>query len=172
MELYIKDGAINPRKRIVLVAHGVQTINPSHDMLIAAGWEPYEAPELTADELLETAKENKAEEIKAYDASEEVNAFYIGEERIWLDKATRAGLMLRFEAERAMGKNSTSLWNHGAMYTLPLESAFNMLYALEIYASACYDNTQRHLANVEKMATIEEVEQYDYTQAYPDMLEF
>ena len=47
-----------------------------------------------------------------------------------------------------------------------------MLYALEVYASQCYDNTQRHLATVNGLQSIEEVEGYDYTTGYPTKLEF
>jgi hypothetical protein len=58
------------------------------------------------------------------------------------------------------------------MYELPLAMAFQMLYALEVYASACYDNTQRHLAAVNALQTIDELESYDYRAGYPEKLEF
>jgi hypothetical protein len=35
----------------------------------------------------------------------------------------------------------TVLWQDGMQFPLPLEDAINLLYAIEIYASACYDNT-------------------------------
>ena len=47
-----------------------------------------------------------------------------------------------------------------------------MLIALELYASECYDNTQRHLAEVAKLDTIEAVNAYDYTTGYPSKLAF
>lgn len=47
-----------------------------------------------------------------------------------------------------------------------------MLLAIEIYASGCYDNTQRHLAEVDKLETKEEIESYDYRSGYPNILEF
>lgn len=47
-----------------------------------------------------------------------------------------------------------------------------MLYAIEIYASACYDNTQYHLSEVSKLETIEEIDAYDYTSGYPEKLQF
>ena len=50
--------------------------------------------------------------------------------------------------------------------------AMQMLYAIEVYASACYDNTQRHLSEVEKLETIEEVEAYNYRTGYPEKLRF
>lgn len=47
-----------------------------------------------------------------------------------------------------------------------------MLYAIEVYASQCYDNTQYHLANVEKLETLDEIMEYNYMSGYPEKLEF
>ena len=47
-----------------------------------------------------------------------------------------------------------------------------MLYALEFYASTCYDNTQRHISNVNKLENINEVKDYDYKSGYPEKLKF
>jgi len=41
-----------------------------------------------------------------------------------------------------------------------------------ISVSACYDNTQRHLGNVETLTTKEEVDVYDYTTGYPEKITF
>lgn len=57
-------------------------------------------------------------------------------------------------------------------FPLELNNAIQMLYALEIYASQCYDNTQWHLANINTLTTIEELEAYDYTSGYPEKLRF
>ena len=185
MKRYIKDGQIKFRNQIVL--HGTRTIkgkdgkekevrtqiiNPKEEMILADGWVEYVTPEPTDEELLSRAKRNKVREIEAYDTSEEVNCFHMQGQSMWLDKSTRAGLMLRFQAEQTMGMTETTLWYGSMMYTLPLESAFGMLMSLEMYASQCYDNTQRHLANVNALQTIEEVESYDYREGYPQKLEF
>jgi hypothetical protein len=47
-----------------------------------------------------------------------------------------------------------------------------MLYALEVYASECYDNTQLHLSNIDKLETLEEIAEYDYKVGYPKKLQF
>ena len=172
MKLYTKNGEIKPRNRIIIIKDGMQTLNPSEEMLFADGWVEYVIPEPTEEEKLMDAKQLAKENIKSYDSSNAVNGFYMNGIEMWLDKATRAGLMLRFEAEMATGMTETSLWYEGVMYTLSLESAFQMLYALELYASQCYDNTQRHLANINGLETIEEVEAYDYMSGYPQKLNF
>ena len=157
------------RNQIVIIKDGRQYINPKEEMLLADGWEEYIEP--TEDELT-TAKKRLIRTITAYDSSSEVNVFYMNGIPMWLDKATRAGLMLRFQAEQSMGMSETTLWYDGVMYTLPIESAFGMLMSLEVYASKCYDNTQRHLANVNGLESIEQIEAYDYREGYPAKLEF
>jgi hypothetical protein len=104
--------------------------------------------------------------------SEDVNQFYVQNIPLWLDKATRAGLLLRFQAEQAQGITDTALWYNGQQFPLKVEQAIQMLFAIELYASACYDNTQRHLAAIQALQTIEEIEAYDYTTGYPEKLRF
>jgi hypothetical protein len=189
--LYTKeiDGrkVIKPRRNIILNAIksipvspdsdeteevNMQTFNPTHEMLIEDGWELYVAPEPTEEELFNDAKRQKILEINNYDSSDEINIFYIQGLPVWLDKATRAGLKLRFEAELAIGKTDTTLWYDNMQFPLSLENAMHMLYAIEVYASACYDNTQLHLSNVDKLETIDEIKNYDYRNGYPEKLNF
>ena len=155
---------------IVVRGNGSQTFNPTEEMILADGWVEYiPQPYIPT---LEEIKVNKVDEILAYDSSSEVNEFSIGGVPMWLDKATRAGLLLRFEAEGKVGRTETTLWNDGQSYTLPLETAQQILIALELYASACYDRTQAHIAEVQKMESKEAVEAYDYTTGYPQKLLF
>ena len=154
-----------------------QTINPKDEQLIAAGWTKYEPPTLTNEELLKRAKQSKKFESSRYDKSSEVNEFFVAGVPLWLSKEDRTGLKLRFESELAMGKTTTTLWGNGFQFPLALVNedgsvglAFQMLYALEMYASACYDNTQSHLSIVDKLETIEEVESYDFKVGYPEKL--
>ena len=150
----------------------MQTFNPTDEMLFADGWELYVTPELTPEQILINAKSDKKRAIQHYDASNEVNEFYIQGMPVWLDKATRAGLKLRFEAEIAMGKTETALWYNNMQFPLELNLAMQMLYAIEIYASECYDNTQLHLTNVDRIETLDAVLEYDYTVGYPEKLRF
>ena len=197
MKRYIKNNQIKTRQQIVIVKNGMRTINPTEEQILADGWEEYVAPsvepiveekeeepsplnntvEIPVPEVSDKAAFVRARHklrnaINRYDSSSEVNVFYMGGVPMWLDKSTRAGLMLRFQSEQAIGREMTSLWYGGQMYELPLVNAFQMLYALEVYASACYDNTQRHLAAINGLGTIEEVESYDYREGYPTKLEF
>jgi hypothetical protein len=174
MKRYIKtiDGKtiIKRADEIVVRGNGSQTFNPTETMILADGWVEYIPQPYVP--TLEEIKARKVDEILMYDSSEAVNEFSMGGLPIWLDKATRAGLLLRFEAEGKVGRTETTLWNNGQSYTLPLEQAQQILIALELYASACYDNTQSHIAEVQKLDSKEAVEAYDYTTGYPSKLLF
>ena len=178
MKRYIKDGEIRTANQIVITKDGMTTTNPTEEMILADGWveyiepEPTPAPEKPEEEKLALAKRDKKRNISYYDKSSAVNQFFIGDTPMWLDKETRTGLKLRFEAEIAMGKTDTTLWANNVQYPLTLETAIQMLYALEVYASQSYDQTQAHLAAVEAMTTVEEVEAYDHTAGYPEKLRF
>lgn len=178
MKLYEKiiDGKqhCKPANKIVIVKDGMQTFNPTEEMLLEDGWKVHEPVpyEPTEEEILNMEKVHKIEEILRHDSSREVNGFYINGQEMWLDKATRVGLKLRFEAEIASGQTNTTLWYEGTPFNLELANAVEMLYAIEIYASACYDNTQAHYANVEALKTIKECEAYDYRVGYPEKLHF
>lgn len=170
MKLYIKDGKISYPNKIVLEIGDRSIYNPGEDLIIENGWKEYIKPE--PEKTLESVKESVKNEIISFDCSGSVNEFFISEQSVWLDKNTRTGLMLRFQAERNSGSIETTLWYEGLSFTLNLEEAIQMLYALELYASQCYDNTQRHLSNVDKLETIEEVKSYDYYVGYPEKLRF
>lgn len=174
MKRYTKtiDGrqVVKPANKIIINKDGMNTFNPTEEMLLADGWEEYIVP--VYEETIEDLKRDKKFEIEHYDQSSEVNEFYINNIPVWLDKNTRAGLKLRFEAEIAIGKTDTVLWYEGQQFPLSLQQAMQMLYAIEVYASNCYDNTQKHIANVNALETIEDVESYDYHTDYPEKLNF
>ena len=174
MKRYIKDNKIKYRNEIVIVKDEKQYICPSEEMLLAEGWVEYVPVvyEPTEEELLMQEQKMLKDRINHYDSSDEVNMFYVNDIPVWLDKVTRSGLMLRFQSEIAMGKTETSLWYEGIEFPLTLESAIQMLYAIEVYASNCYDNTQRHLAEVDKLTTVEEIKNYVYQTGYPEKLRF
>lgn len=176
MKLYKKNGVIQFSDKIVIIKDDMQIFNPTEEMILEDGWVEYiknvNIPTPTDEEVLERYRSDKIEEIIKYDSSSEVNEFFLGETSIWLDKATRAGLKLRFEAEISLGKDNTTLWYDNIQYSLGLNNATQMLLAIELYASACYDNTQAHIANVKALENIEDIKNYDYRVGYPEKLRF
>jgi hypothetical protein len=180
-KLYIKtdNGSIHIKKRSQIIVNigEFNYINPTEEMLFNDGWEIYNTTELKPEELENTitlvdVRERKINSIVSYDSSQHVNIFFFNSYPIWLDKATRTGLKLRVDAEIMNEQYETTLWYNGVEFKLPTEYVQKMLYQVELYASACYDNTQRHIANVMKLQTIEEIENYDITEGYPTHLVF
>lgn len=172
MKRYIKNGKIKNNNQIIIHKDGKQIINPKEEQILADGWVEYVIPELTEEQKLQKEKDLKKLQIKDYDTSERVNEFTIQGMSVWLDKETRAGLMLRLDSETAVNKQETTLWYNGYEFTLPIQQAKQMLYAIEVYASECYDNTQRHLAVVNGLESIDEITNYDFTTGYPEKLVF
>ena len=178
MKRYIKEingkKVYKTREQIVITKDGMNIYNPTEEMIFADGWEEYSTVEYvpSEEELLQQEQKRMVEDILRYDSSEDVNIFYVQDIPIWLDKATRSGLMLRLQAENIIGITETSLWYNNMEFKLPVSNATQMLYAIEVYASKCYDNTQYHIAEVYKLKNIDDIRHYDYKVGYPEYLRF
>lgn len=120
---------------------------------------------------LKQAKVDKIAEITAYDTSSSVNGFVLNGLLVWLDKATRVGLMNSTTIAKAAGQETTTLWFGGLKLVVDCDKAIQLLSALEMYALECFNVTASHKAAVNELTTIEEVEAYDYKTGYPKMLE-
>lgn len=119
---------------------------------------------------LQTAKQLKIVEIDAYDKSSAVNGFALNGAVVWLDKATRVGLMNSTSITKAMGQPTTTLWLGESKMEVPCDTAIQLLSALEMYALACFNVTAAHKKAVSELNSIEEVEKYDITAGYPAQL--
>ena len=151
--------------------NGCVVCNPTEDMLRQAGYEEYKEPMPTESEKLEQAKVEKIAEIAAYDTSSSVNGFMLNGLLVWLDKATRVGLMNSTTIAEASGQETTTLWLGGMKLVVDCDKAIQLLSALEMYALDCFNVTASHKQAVSELTTIEEVEAYDYKSGYPKMLE-
>ena len=60
-------------------------------------------------DVLNSAKASVLADIEAYDTSSAVNGFILNGQRVWLDKATRVGLMNSTTIAKAMGQPTTTL---------------------------------------------------------------
>ena len=120
---------------------------------------------------LKQVKVDKIAEIVDYDTSSSVNGFMLNGLIVWLDKATRVGLMNSTTIAKAAGKQTTTLWLGGLKLVVDCDKAIQLLSALEMYALECFNVTASHKQAVSELTTIEEVEAYDYKAGYPKMLE-
>lgn len=179
MKLYQKidnNGILHvmPYNKIVIIKDDMQIFNPTEEMLLEDGWVEHKLPEtnVSDEEVLAMEKEHIIDDILTYDSSPEINLFYVNDIPVWLDKATRSGLMLRFQAEKEMGVDNTTLWYGEYVFTLPVDTAVKVLYAVEVYASQCYDRTQYHINAIKRLKTVDDIKAYDYKAGYPEKLKF
>ena len=124
-----------------------------------------------AEKALVLAKKAKIAEIAAYDTSDKVNGFILNGLLVWLDKATRVGLMNSTTIAKAAGQETTTLWLGGAKLVVDCDKAIQLLSALEMYALECFNVTASHKQAVSELMSLEDVEVYEYKAGYPKMLE-
>ena len=120
---------------------------------------------------LKQAKVEKIAEITAYDTSDKVNGFVLNGLLVWLDKATRVGLMNSTTIAKAACQQTTTLWLGDVKLEVDCDKAIQLLSALEMYALECFNITAAHKAAVTDLKTIKEVEAFDVTADYPKQLE-
>ena len=108
--------------------------------------------------------------IEKYDASSSVNSFLLNGMEVWLDKATRVGLMNSTSIAKSMGQQKTTLWLGSYQLEVDCDKAIQLLSALEMYALECFNVTAAHKKAVSELDNIEGVLTYDYRAGYPDKL--
>ena len=128
--------------------------------------------EPTPAELLALAKGKKDGDITAFDNSANVNSFIIGGLPMWLGWELRARLKSSLEVIEAAGDTEMTKSFGGIDYTFSVEQWHAMINAVENYAGLCQKVTEGHRAAVNALATIAEVEDYDYTVSYPPKVNF
>jgi len=119
-------------------------------------------------DTLATAKAMKIADLGIYDASEAVNAFYIGNQAMWLSPDRRSNLKNAVEALKASGVSTVAFMGQ----TIPVDDALTMLSAIESYAAMTTFVTENHKAAINALETVSAVAEYDYTVGYPEKLSF
>ena len=155
-----------------------QEVSTGIDLVIPANLVPFlfteeELSILLPSEPVLTLDDYKAEKMAKladFDKSEAVNSFTIQGQKMWLDNDTRRKLKFRIDSYKASGKTETTLWLGDYPFTFPLDLAEQILTALEVYASECYDKTQEHERNIKALESKEAVHDYPF-DGYPKMLE-
>ena len=119
---------------------------------------------------LNSIKGELIDKVTKYDVSDNVNAFYLNGHVAWLDKNTRVGLVNSVNMRIKNGDETITLWLADQSFTLPCETALNLLEGLELYAMDCYNKTAEHKANILHETDIYSLFEYDYTAGYPEKL--
>ena len=126
----------------------------------------------TAVSELERAKKAKIAELEAYDQSEAVNSFTIGNQTMWLTVEERQQIATQISANEAIGRETMTRWFGGQPFTFPLTAWKQMLVALEVYAGDALNVTEMHRAEINVLTSVADVEAYDITTGYPQKLTF
>lgn len=106
------------------------------------------------------------EKIKHYDKSKNVNSFNYNNNSYWLDKNTRLSLVnLANSTEEPI-----SLFLEQIIVEIDPQHLKQFLQELEVYASKCYINTQKHLLKAKEIVSLEDLINYDYTEGYPNKI--
>lgn len=137
-------------------------------------WNMQETPEYPAEpELtLEMAKAQKLAELNRYDNSDAVNQFLVNGGGAWFTPAERTSYASSVSAAKTLSVENLSFYVGENVLTVPTAMAEQMLAAVQLYADAAFMVTRAHAAAIEKLETIEDVEAYDFTQGYPEKLQF
>ena len=155
----------------ILITEDQTYISPSEEILLENGWMIWEEPELSDEVILQREKLAKLGEIDNYDNSSNVNLFYLGGVPMWLDAQTRQTLRISIESYQAMGIQNVTKWFGGQQFTFTTNAWIQMLNTLEVYAAEALNVTEAHKAAIMAMDNIEEIENYDITEGYPEKLD-
>lgn len=124
------------------------------------------------DPLVE-AKNKIIGDIKQYDRSDNVNSFILnGVIKAWFSVQERLNYKQSVEAAKLLGEETLDFLVNGMPFSVTVVQAEYMLAQIQRYADKCYMVTEQHKANVNALTTVEEVNAYDYTKGYPEMLKF
>lgn len=184
MELFTKEiegkSVVRPLREIVVRRNGMCTYNPSKEAVLSDGWVPYVLPEPEPEEvdLLEQAIRQKIEELREFDESKEVNNCIIVSNGIemnyWKNKHERDALKSAVRDYQTIGRTDyrLDLRELGVYLWIPCDKLLQMLAELEVYATDCFNRTTDHMFAIKGLASVEEVEAYDFREGYPAVVRF
>lgn len=119
---------------------------------------------------VEAWKAIRKAQIQGYDNSEKVNIFYFDGLALWLDKATRVGLVNSITIEKKAKRNTTCLWFGSHRTNVNVDVALGILSQIELYAHECYNVTALHLVQIDECDTVEALRAFDICADYPEIL--
>lgn len=115
--------------------------------------------------------DEKIAEITAFDKSDRVNQFFLDGIPMRLSKDDRMSIVNSTNCEIKEGRSTTKLWTRSVPpipVELPCTRVLELMAELEVFLLDGYNKTAEHIANVCRMTTIEEIQQYDHTTGYPE----
>ena len=105
-------------------------------------------------------------QLALYDQSDNVNSFIYKENKYWLDKQQRSCMKTVAES----GLDTIEIVMGNVSLVVPSDFVKQFIHQLEAYAYKCYVNTAKHKQAIDKLTTVEEALNYDFTTGYPEKL--
>lgn len=105
-------------------------------------------------------------QLALYDQSDNVNSFIYKENKYWLDKQQRSCMKTVAES----GLDTIEIVMGNISLVVPSDFVTQFIHQLEAYAYKCYVNTAKHKQAIDKLTTVEEALNYDFTTGYPEKL--
>lgn len=122
---------------------------------------------------LEQAKKDAIKTISLYDSSNAVNAFIVNNTvKTWFTIEQRLNYKQSVEAAKLLNETSLQFLVEGIPFSISVTNAEYMLAQIQRYADKCFLVTEQHKANIRTMNNIEDIDTYDFTVGYPEMLNF
>lgn len=154
-----------------IILNDMRIFNPSHEQYLQAGYQEWEEPEVVPYvPTLQNAIDTKVSDIFQYDASDEVNSFVINEQSGWIDRNTRVALLHALDVVEQNGGTIYTVWFNETPLLLPISTIKSFLNNLELYAIQALNVTNQHIMQVRQLQTVQEVENFDITQGYPQKI--
>lgn len=155
---------ICPENGTIRMPDGTWKSNPSPEDFAVAGWTEVTPPERT---LLD-AKREKVQALEAYDQSPEILSFSLNGNDMWLNPMERTNYLMTVNAAEGMGLTTVPF--HGLNVSTTDDKG--ILNAVALYAMQVMAVTDAHRDAINALATIEEVDAYDFETRYPTKLSF
>lgn len=169
--IYEKNGELRDSKKFLVSADGKRTIfNPKPKDWLAEGWVEYkpqeEAKVIKLTPSLEDVRERLLEECRQF-YENEVLKFKNYDKLEWIPAADRVVYVKVLED--ALTFESTVTYE-GKEYYIP--DILTFFKKLNIYEIQAREVRERHLSALNSYASIEDLENHDFTAGYPEILTF
>lgn len=126
-------------------------------------------------EELQGIKDNLIYQINIFSDQGYINYFTYGNLKLKMLYEDRARFKMSLDAYKLLGKQTMTKYFSGYKIDFNLkdyDKLVQMLAALEIYYSECWNVTQQHLQFVNNATSIEQIYNFDITSDYPEQLKF
>ena len=171
MSKYIKDGKIY-NKITQLKYNGRIYLNPPEEIILVAGYEIYNKPEKTEEELLADAKEEKIDFATRYGTSPARNSYIASGYTLYVPAERRANLRSMILAAYAEDVTIMHIWYEGYTHVYTTARWEQYLNKYEVFLYNVYCIMNEHIQNINALTSVEAVEAYDYTTGYPDIINY